>query len=73
MITGKKSMKGNHVSHANNKTTRRFRVNLMKKKFFVNDEVGFVTLKVSKHGLRIIDKIGIEEAMKRAAAKGYIK
>ncbi|CAG0925991.1 unnamed protein product [Notodromas monacha] len=65
-ITGKKAMVGNNVSHANNKTKRRFEINLFKKRFYVPTEDVWVTLRVTPHGLKIIDKIGIEEALKRS-------
>ena len=58
-VTGKKPMFGNKVSHANNKSRRRFDVNLQKKRFWLPDEKRFVTLKVSTRGMRIIDKKGI--------------
>ncbi|TWP24221.1 50S ribosomal protein L28 [Apibacter muscae] len=72
-ITGKRAMVGNNVSHANNKTKRRFEINLMEKKFYIPSEDAWVILKVSAHGLRIIDKIGIEEAVARARKEGLIK
>lgn len=72
-ITGKRAMVGNHVSHANNKTKRRFEINLLEKKFFLPEENKHVTLKVSAHGLRIINKLGVEEAIKRASRNGFIK
>ncbi|CVK15891.1 large subunit ribosomal protein L28 [Apibacter mensalis] len=71
-ITGKRAMVGNNVSHANNKTKRRFEINLMEKKFYLPSEDAWVFLKVSAHGLRIIDKIGIEEAVARARKQGLI-
>lgn len=66
-------MVGNHVSHANNKTKRRFEINLLEKKFYLPESEESVTLKVSAHGLRIINKIGIEEAIERAKRNGFIK
>lgn len=72
-ITGKRAMVGNHVSHANNKTKRRFEINLLEKKFYLPESEESVTLKVSAHGLRIINKIGIEEAIERAKRNGFIK
>ena len=72
-ITGKGAMVGNNVSHANNKTKRRFEINLLKKKFFLPETGKSVTLKVTAHGLRIINKIGIEEAIERASRSGFIK
>ena len=68
-ITGKRAMVGNSVSHANNKTKRRFDVNLIKKKFFLPETSEWITLKLSVHGLRIINKIGLEEALTKAKYK----
>lgn len=59
-ITGKKPMVGNRVSHANNKTKRRFLPNLHYRKFWVEGENRWVSLRVSQAGLRTIDKKGIE-------------
>lgn len=72
-ITGKKRMVGNNVSHANNRTKRTFEVNLMKKRFFLPEQEEWISIKVSAHGLKIINKIGVEEAVKRAKKEGYIK
>lgn len=72
-ITGKRAMVGNHVSHANNKTKRRFEINLLEKKFYLPEHDEYITLKVSAHGLRIINKIGVEEAIERGVRNGYIK
>jgi len=72
-ITGKRAMVGNHVSHANNKTKRRFEINLLEKKFYLPEQEKYVSLKVSAHGLRIINKLGIEEAIARATRSGFIK
>lgn len=64
-VTGKKPMVGNNVSHANNKTRRRFDINIHKRRFWVANLNRFVTLVVSNHGLRIIDKLGIETVLER--------
>ncbi len=72
-ITGKKPMSGNNVSHANNKTKRRFEVNLFKKRFFVPSEEKWITLRVSANGLKTINKLGIEEAIARGRKNGLIK
>ncbi|HIB51774.1 MAG TPA: 50S ribosomal protein L28 [Candidatus Marinimicrobia bacterium] len=69
-VTGKKPMFGNKVSHANNKSRRRFDVNLQKKRFWLPDEKRFVTLKVSTRGMRIIDKKGIRKVVNELRAKG---
>ncbi len=71
-ITGKKPMTGNNVSHAHNKTKRKFRINLFKKRFYIPEQDRWVTLKVSKDGLKLIDKIGIQAAIKQAKEKGYL-
>lgn len=72
-ITGKRAMVGNNVSHANNKTKRRFEINLLEKKFYLPETEESITLKVSAHGLRIINKVGIEEAVERGKRNGFIK
>ncbi len=59
-VTGKKPMVGNNVSHANNKTKRRFLPNLHFRRFWVESEKRWVRLRVSSAGLRTIDKKGIE-------------
>jgi large subunit ribosomal protein L28 len=62
-VTGKRPMVGNNVSHANNKTKRRFLPNLQSRRFWVESESRWVRLRVSKKGLRIIDKNGIENVL----------
>ena len=69
-ITGKKPMFGNNVSHANNKSRRRFNINLQKKRFWLPDEKRYVTLRVSTRGLRIIDKKGIRKVLNELKEKG---
>ena len=69
-VTGKKPMFGNNVSHANNKTRRKFNVNLQKKKFWLPDENRYISLRLSMHGLRIINKKGISRVVKDMRAKG---
>ncbi len=59
-VTGKGAMSGNNVSHANNKNKRVFLPNLHKKRFWVPSEKRYITLRVSSHGIRTIDKRGIE-------------
>jgi len=70
-ITGKKVITGNHVSHSHHKTRRKFYANLHTKKFYVPEEDKFVTLKVSAKGMRIIDKVGISNALRKASLKGF--
>ena len=62
-VTGKKPMHGHNVSHANNKTKRRFEVNLHTKRFWVDSQGRYVRLKVSAKGMRIIDKLGIDKVL----------
>lgn len=63
-------MTGNNVSHAHNKTKRRFLPNLHRRKFWVESENRWVKLKVSRKGLRIIDKVGIEKVLQDIRARG---
>jgi len=63
-ITGKGPMVGNNVSHANNKTKRRYLPNLQSKRFWLESEKRFVRLRVSVRGMRIIDKNGIEAVLR---------
>ena len=69
-VTGKKPMFGNNVSHANNKSRRRFNVNLQKKRFWLPDGKRYVTLRVSTKGMRIIDKKGIRKVINELKAQG---
>ena len=69
-VTGKKPMFGNNVSHAHNKSRRRFNINLQKKKFWLPDENRYVTLRISTRGMRVIDKKGITRVVKDLRAKG---
>ncbi|WP_114751581.1 50S ribosomal protein L28 [Pleomorphovibrio marinus] len=71
-ITGKRPRVGNNVSHANNKTKRKFYPNLQKKSFFVPEENAWITLKVSTRALRTINKKGISAVLKEAQKKGNI-
>ena len=72
-LTGKKAMVGNNVSHALNRTKRRFYPNLQTKKFFIPEEDRWVTLKVSAAGIRNINKKGITACLKEAKEKGFYK
>jgi large subunit ribosomal protein L28 len=71
-ITGKRLMVGNNVSHSNKKTKRRFYPNLVNKKFFLEEENRWVSLKVSAAGIRTITKKGLKNALKDAQGKGLI-
>lgn len=69
-VTGKRPITGNNVSHANNKTKRRFLPNLHTHRFWVESEKRFVSLRVSTKGLRTIDKKGIEAVLADLRARG---
>ena len=69
-VTGKRPMAGNNVSHAHNKTRRRFLPNLHTQRFWLESEQRFVKLKVSHKGLRIIDKRGIEQVVRELREQG---
>lgn len=69
-VTGKRPLVGNNVSHANNKTKRRFLPNLHSHRFWVESENRFVKLKVSTKGMRIIDKKGIDVVLSDMRARG---
>jgi len=71
-VTGKRPRVGNNVSHANNKTKRKFYPNLHKKRFYIAEEDRWVTLKVSSKALRTINKNGIGSVLKKAREKGII-
>ena len=71
-ITGKKALVGNNVSHAMNKTKRRFGVNLIKKRFYLADEDCWITLKLSTSALKTINKKGIAAVLKEAKAQGAL-
>ncbi|MEZ7884808.1 50S ribosomal protein L28 [bioreactor metagenome] len=71
-ITGKKRLIGNNVSHSKRRTKREFAPNLQTKKFWLEEEQRFVTLKVSAAGIRNINKNGLSASIKAAQAKGLI-
>ena len=70
MVTGKKPVTGNNVSHAHNKTRRRFSPNIHTHRFWVESEKRFVKLRVSTKGMRIIDKKGIESVLEDLRSRG---
>ncbi|HLT63070.1 MAG TPA: 50S ribosomal protein L28 [Pseudohongiella sp.] len=70
MVTGKGPITGNNVSHANNKTRRRFLPNIQSHRFWVESEKRFVTLKLSTKGMRTIDKRGIDAVLADIRASG---
>ena len=71
-VTGKRPMSGNNVSHANNKTKRRFLPNLQNRRFWVESEKRYVRLRVSNAALRTIDKNGIDAVLADMRARGAI-
>ncbi|NCT18327.1 MAG: 50S ribosomal protein L28 [Flavobacteriaceae bacterium CG_4_8_14_3_um_filter_34_10] len=71
-LTGKRAMVGNNVSHAMNKTKRKFNINLLKKKFYIPEEDKWITLRVSTSALKTINKNGISATLKKARENGYL-
>lgn len=71
IVTGKRPTTGNNVSHAQNKTRRRFLPNLHTHRFWVESENRYVKLKISSKGMRIIDKKGIETVLADLRAQGH--
>lgn len=69
-LTDKKPMSGNNVSHANNKTKRRFLPNLQNRKFWVETENRWVSMRITNAALRTIDKLGIDVIVKKMRAAG---
>ncbi len=70
MVTGKSPQVGNNVSHAKNRTKRRFNPNLHTHRFWVEAEKRFVKLRLSSKGMRIIDKVGIDQVLSEIRARG---
>ena len=70
MVTGKSPQVGNNVSHAKNRTKRRFNPNLHTHRFWVEAEKRFVKLRLSSKGMRIIDKVGIDQVLGEIRASG---
>ena len=69
-VTGKRPLSGNNVSHAKNRTRRRFLPNLHTHRFWVDSEKRYVKLRVSSKGMRIIDKKGIDQVLADIRANG---
>jgi large subunit ribosomal protein L28 len=69
-VTGKRTVRGNNVSHAHNKTRRTFIPNLHYRKFWVESENRWVRMRVSSKGIRIIDKKGIDTVLADMRARG---
>ncbi|MFZ5526925.1 MAG: 50S ribosomal protein L28 [Pseudomonadota bacterium] len=71
-VTGKGPMVGNNISHANNKTKRRFLPNLQYRRFWVESENRWVRLRISTAALRLIDKVGIDQVLSDLRARGEL-
>ncbi len=71
-ITGKKAITGNNVSHSKRRTKRKFNVNVFNRKFYWPEQDTWVRLTVSAAGLRIINRIGLDAAIKKAAEQGHL-
>ncbi len=71
-ITGRKRMIGNNVAHSKLRTKRDFALNLKTKKFWSESQQRFITLKLTTKGMRIIEKNGLDAALKKAQEKGYV-
>jgi len=69
-VTGKRPMSGNNVSHAKNRTRRRFLPNLQTHRFWIESESRFVRLRLSSKGMRIIDKKGIDSVLTEMRSRG---
>lgn len=69
-VTGKRPVSGYRVSHSNNHRKRRFLPNLQEKRFYLPSEERWIKLKVSAHGIRIINRQGIEKVVKKMRAEG---
>ena len=70
-ITGKKAMVGNNVSHSKRRTKRTFDVNLFKKKFYYVEQDCWISLNLSAAGLLLINKVGLDAALRSAVENGY--
>ncbi|HQX03215.1 MAG TPA: 50S ribosomal protein L28 [Flavobacterium sp.] len=71
-LTGKRAMVGNNVSHAMNKTKRKFSVNLVKKRFYLAEEDRWISLRVAASTIKTINKKGLAAVLKDAKSKGFI-
>ena len=69
-VTGKRPMSGNNVSHAKNRTRRRFEPNLHSHRFWIEEEKRFVKLRLSAKGIRIVDKLGIKQVLADIRQRG---
>ena len=71
-ITGKKAITGNNVSHSKRRTKRKFNVNVFNRKFYWPEEDTWIRLTVSASGLRIINRFGLDAALRKAAEEGHL-
>jgi len=71
-ITGKKAITGNNVSHSKRRTKRKFNVNVFNRKFYWPEQGRWIRLTVSASGLRNINKMGLDAALKKAAEEGHL-
>ncbi|TAE21657.1 MAG: 50S ribosomal protein L28 [Cytophagales bacterium] len=71
-LTGKRTRSGNNVSHANNKTKRKFYPNLQKKRFFLESTGEWITMKVATSAIKTINKNGIEATLLKSAERGTL-
>ena len=69
-VTGKSPLVGSNVSHSNRHTKRRFEVNLMNKRFWIEDEKRWITIRVSARGMRVIDRLGLATVVAQLRARG---
>ena len=69
-VTGKKPLVGSNVSHSNRHTKRRFEVNLMNKRFWLEDEKRWISLRISARGMRRIDKLGLPTVLAELRSRG---
>ena len=69
-VTGKKPLVGHNVSHSNRHTKRRFEINLQTKRFWLEDEKRWITLRISARGMRMIDKLGLPTIVAQLRARG---
>ena len=69
-VTGKRPLVGNNVSHSNRHTKKRFEINLMSKRFWIEDERRWISLRVSARGMRLIDKLGLPAVIADMRSRG---
>ena len=69
-VTGKKPLVGSNVSHSNRNTKRRFEINLKNKRFWLEDEKRWISIRVSARGMRLIDKLGLPTVVAQLRARG---